>query len=176
MRLRVPRPAFAVPLLVPLLVCLLVAALHAPGRAEEAGARATPQAQLAGLTWLAGAWSGSMWGGTFETYYSTPEGGRVLSYSQLLKSGKPAFHEFEVFGCEGDELVLRPHPRGRPAAAFTLQTLDPTQRKATFENPKNDFPTRIEYHRATDERLVITLSDPHGTSGKTEVFDLARVR
>ena len=51
---------------------------------------------------------------------------------------------------------------------------DGVAQQAVFENPAKDWPTRIVYHRAGPDRLVITLSDPHGTSDKVETFDLGR--
>lgn len=158
-------------------VALLMAAAFPLARAplaDDPPAPPTPADRLAGMTWLAGAWSGPMWGGTFRTYYSTPEGGRILSHSQLVKDGKVAFHEFELFTVTADAVVLVPHPGGVPAAEFRLAAFDAAAKSATFDSPKNDFPTRIVYHRVADDRLVITLSDPHGASGKLETFDLAR--
>ncbi len=36
-------------------------------------------------------------GGTFTSYYSTPEGGKILSHSKLVAGGAIKFYEFEVF-------------------------------------------------------------------------------
>jgi hypothetical protein len=148
-----------------------------PGLAEEGGTKpAAPGEVLAGMSWLAGSWSGAMWGGTFHAYYSTPEGGKVLSFSHLERGGKRAFHEFEVFYAAGEAVHLQPYPGGRPAGGFVLASHDAKARKAVFENPKKDFPTRIVYQRVSETRLVITLSDPHGGSDKVETFTLDRAK
>ena len=47
-----------------LLVLLLVLA--------AAGADENTKPQLSGMTWLAGNWSGEMWGGIFHAHYGTP--------------------------------------------------------------------------------------------------------
>lgn len=131
--------------------------------------------KLAAMDWLAGYWSGEMWGGVFHAHYSTPEGGLILSHSRLLKGNEESFYEFEVFGPADDEIVwLQPFPNGRKAVGFRLKELDVEAHKATFENPAKDFPTRIVYHRKAEDELVITLSDPHGGSDKVERFDLRR--
>ncbi len=52
---------------------------------------------------------------------------------------------------------------------------NPKLRQAVFENPAKDYPTRIVYHRAADDRLVITLSDPFGGTTQTERFELTRL-
>ena len=155
---------------------LLILAVAAPSRAEEEAKHVDATEVLSEMSWLAGSWSGAMWGGTFEAYYSTPAGGKILSYSRLLKDGKTAFHEFEIFECRAHTVHLRPHPGGRPAGEFMLKSADPKKRQAVFENPKKDFPTRIVYRRVTDEKLVITLTDPHGGSTKVEKFELTRAK
>ena len=140
------------------------------------GESADATQQLSSLTWLAGTWKGPMWGGEFVAYYTTPEGGKVLSYSELLKDGKVSFHEFEKFDVEDGVVRLTPFPGGKPAARFKLVELDTRAKKAVFDNPKNDFPTRITYHRVSKDNLVITLSDPHGKKEKQQKFDLRRVK
>jgi len=160
------------------LVALTLGFAALTASAEDAG-KAAAEKKLASMTWLAGEWSGPMWGGEFTAYYSTPEGGKVLSTSELRKEGRVAFHEFERFDVRpavdgASAVTLQPYPKGSPAVGFTLASLDEGAKKATFENPKKDFPTRIVYHRAADDRLVITLSDPFAKSGPDEVFDLKR--
>lgn len=133
-----------------------------------------PERVLAGMHWLAGDWSGSMWGGRFEAYYSTPAGGRILSHSRLYKDEREAFYEFEVFEGREHTVHLQPYPGGQRADGFQLQEHDAEARRAVFENPEKDFPTRIVYERVSDDDLTITLSDPHGGSEKVERFELHR--
>lgn len=147
---------------------LLTLLLLSISSAEE-GKPSTPAEKIASMNWLAGEWSGPMWGGTFVTQYTSPEGGLVLSTSKLLQGGKAVYFEFERFSVEGDDVVLTAYPKGKPAPSFRLTALE--EGKATFENPKKDFPTRIVYHRAGEKSLQITLSD---ASGKSELFDLKR--
>lgn len=130
-------------------------------------------AKIDSLAWLAGRWSGPMWGGEFVATYGAPAGGKLLSFSELRKGAAAAFYEFEVFEATPEGLVFTPYPRGQKKVTFKLAASE--AQKAVFEHPEKDFPTRIEYHRASKDRLVITLSDPHGKSGKTETFDLKRV-
>jgi Domain of unknown function (DUF6265) len=150
-----------IPLLLALLLCL-------PSFAEKAAT-----AKIDSLAWLAGKWSGSMWGGEFVATYNAPAGGKLLSFSELKKGGKTSFYEFEVFEATEGGLVFTPYPGGKKKETFKLAASEAS--KAVFENPDKDFPTRIEYHRVEKDRLVITLSDPHHGSDKTETFDLKRV-
>lgn len=128
-------------------------------------------AKIDSLAWLAGRWSGPMWGGEFVATYNAPAGGKLLSFSELRKGDEAAFYEFEVFEARDEGLVFTPYPRGQKKETFKLTASE--AQKAVFENPDKDFPTRIEYHRAARDRLVITLSG--GGGGKTETFDLKRV-
>ena len=152
--------------LFPVLLCLAAATL-AQGDSK-------PEEFVASLSWLAGTWRGPMGSGEYEAYYSTPDGGRVLSENRMLKDGKTMFYEFESWSILDGVVVMQPYPGGKQAASFKLT--DISERKAVVENPKNDFPSRIVYHRKADDRLVITLSDPHGGSPKQQVFNLKRVK
>ena len=96
---------------------LVLAGIAVP---EDKKKEPTPADTLAGMTWLAGSWEGQMWGGTFRAYYSTPEGGKILSHSQLIKEGKPVFYEFEVFEVDGKVLRYQPYPGGKKAGGFVL--------------------------------------------------------
>ena len=134
----------------------------------------TPAELIAEMDWIAGDWEGNHWGGVFHSYYCTPEGGKVISYSSLTKNGKKTYFEFELFEPDGDKVVFQPFPGGKRATPLTLTKSDPKARKVVFENPDKDYPTVIEYHRVSDDRLVITLSDPHNSSDKVDKFDLKR--
>ncbi|MHC5110986.1 MAG: DUF6265 family protein [Planctomycetota bacterium] len=162
------------------LAMILVTALVLVGshaiRGESAGDSGSLDARnsMSALNWLAGNWSGSMWGGEFVAYYSTSEGGRVIGQSALIKEGQEVFYEFEVFSIKGDKVVLSPFPRGVRKVELVATDHDVNARRIVFENPEKDYPTRIVYYRKADDNLVITLSDPHGKSEKQEVFDLKR--
>jgi Domain of unknown function (DUF6265) len=134
-----------------------------------------PHAQIASMDWIAGSWEGPIMGGTFRAYYTTPEGGKVISYNELIKDGKTAFYEFELFRVEDGKVVFNPFPGGKKVTPLTLTECVPAEMRVAFENPNKDFPTRIEYHRVAPDRLVITLADPHNKSDKTQVYDLRRV-
>ena len=136
------------------------------------GKRVTPQQVIADMSWLAGDWSGEMWGGRFVAHYGAPLNGQILSFSKLLKGTEEAFYEFEVFYVRDLTVHLQPYPGGKRVTGLKLTTSDPKARKAVFENPTKDYPTRIVYHRVSEDNLVITLSDPHGGSAKVERFDL----
>ena len=147
--------------LIPLLLLLA-----APSLAEKEAF------SLDSMSWLAGTWEGNMWGGTYSAHYTTSAGGKILSFSELRRDGKVVSYEFEVFARRGDDTYFTPYPGGKKKESFKLAESE--LRKAVFDHSKKDFPTRVTYHRVADDNLVITLSDPHGTSGKTMKFDLKK--
>ena len=139
-----------------------------------AGQTAAPDNPFLRMDWLAGSWSCALAGGVYEAHYSTPAGGRILSHSRLLRDEQVRFYEFEVFEMQGQVAHLSPFPRGQAVTGFELVELDNERREAVFENPDKDYPTRISYRRVDEDRLLITLSDPHGGSDKVEQVDLRR--
>ena len=150
-------------------IALLTGSSHPGGDRAEA-------ANLDAMKWIAGTWKGKAWGGTFEAYYSTAEGGRVLGHSRLFKGDRVVFYEFEMFTTTKDgKIRLHPFPGGKKATGLRAPGVVKGENKIVFENPDKDYPTRITYHRVSEDRLVITLDDPHGGSKKTETFDLKRV-
>ena len=125
---------------------------------------------LTDLGWLEGTWRGRIGARDFETRYTGPEGGVVLSASKYSTNGKPAGFEFERFEEKGGHVVLTPYPDGKESpATFRLTDFDQKARRAVFENPKHDFPTKISYQRVADDSLTILVSGP-GKGGKENVI------
>lgn len=140
-------------------------------------AQETPQGggEINDLAWLAGAWAGTIDGGTWEAVYSTPAGGEIVSANKELRDGRVTMIEFEHFRTVEDKLVLTPFPFGkRSSASFTLSALDRTAKRAVFSNPAHDFPREITYHRADEDRLVITVTGEQDGKSTTLTLDLRR--
>jgi hypothetical protein len=124
------------------------------------------------LSWLEGTWRGEIGDRTFEARYTGTDGGQVLSASKYIKDGNAAGFEFERFEQQGDSLVLTPFPEGKSSVTFRLAELDPKGKRAVFENPDHDFPTRISYQRIASDRLTILVSGP-GEDGNEQVLTYA---
>ena len=122
------------------------------------------------LSWLAGSWSGEVRGaapGTrFETHYTTPQGGVILSSSKAFNpEGKLSWFEFERFEARDGVLQVTPYPNGKPSVPFTLTEYDPAAKKAVFSNPQHDDPNHITYQRLAEDRLRFTVTgDKEGES------------
>jgi hypothetical protein len=67
-------------------------------------------------------------------------------------------------------VVLTPYPEGKESSVtFRLTDFDQKTRRALFENPEHDFPTKISYQRVAEDSLTILVSGP-GKDGKEKVI------
>ena len=152
----------------PIIVALSSAAVLSSSKTFQSPLRPSPPS-LTDLRWLEGIWEGEIGDRHFEARYTSPEGGQLLSASKYTRAGKPAGFEFERFEEQGDTLVLTPFPEGKSSVTFRLTELDSTSRRAVFENPAHDFPTRISYQRVAEDKLQILVSGP-GEDGSEQVL------
>ena len=120
-------------------------------------------AQLEDLAWLAGSWSGDILGAgastRFETHYTTPQGGVILSTSKAFgKDGTLRWFEFERFEVRDGVLQVIPHPNGTASVPFALVEYDPAAKRAVFANSQHDYPNRLTYQRVAEDRLLILVA------------------
>jgi hypothetical protein len=127
------------------------------------------------LAWLEGTWQGKIGDRDFEARYSGADGGQVLSASKYTKEGVAAGFEFERFEELDGTLVLTPFPEGKSSVTFKLAELEPTSRRAVFENLAHDFPTRLSYQRVADNKLTILVSGP-AEDGQEQVLTYSLTR
>ena len=147
-----------------------------PAAAQQAGAAGT--VRLEDLAWLAGSWAGEVRGAgaatRFETHYSTPQGGVILSSSKAFRSeGKLSWFEFERFESKDGKLTVTPYPNGKASVSFTLVEYDPAAKKAVFANAEHDYPNRITYQRVAEDRLLFVVAG-NGKDAPVMEFTLSR--
>lgn len=150
-----------------LLSALAIAVGVVMGPRQQAAGSA--QRAIESLSWLGGAWHGEQ----FETQYTSPQGGMILSMSKSYDAGKASFFDFERFEVEGDNVMLTPYPGGKASVSFRLVGHDPAVQRARFTNPSHDFPQEFVYERRVDS-LFITLSGEEKGKPQTLRFALAR--
>lgn len=122
-----------------LLTLMLLAA------APECPAVASGSPGMAQLGWLAGAWSGDDRGTLNEEVWLAPSGGLMLAMHRDTAGGKATGFEFLRIEQDGDAVVYRAMPEGRPATDFRRVAQGPAC--IVFENPEHAFPRRILYWR-----------------------------
>lgn len=130
------------------------------------------------LGWLAGSWAGEIRGAgsatRFETHYTTPQGGVILSTSKAFRAdGKISWFEFERFETRDGRLTVTPYPGGKENAWFTLAEYDPAAKKAVFTNAEHDYPNRITYQRTAEDRLFVIVA---GNSKDAPVMEFSLSR
>lgn len=137
-----------------------------PGTASAAEAKPPTEVRIEDLGWLAGHWSGEVKGAgattRFETYYTTPEGGMILSVSKAFAGGKISWFELERFDARDGVIKVTPHPGGKASDPFPLAEHDASAKKAVFANPQHDYPKRITYQQVSPDRLHIVLTGDPG--------------
>lgn len=115
------------------------------------------------LGWLAGAWATEATGPSAqwtEERWAPPRGGVMVGTSLSGRDGKADWFEYMRLAPDGGGTISYwASPGGKPAVPFRLVSL--SNREAVFENPSNDFPTRILYRR-TGRILHATISGPNG--------------
>lgn len=129
--------------------------------AAQGGAPGT--VRLEDLSWLAGSWSGEIKNAgsatRFETHYTTPQGGVILSTSRAFtQAGELRWFEFERFEVRNGVLQLTPYPNGQPSVPFTLVEYDPAAKKAVFVNDQHDYPNRLTYQRTAEDKLFFIVA------------------
>jgi hypothetical protein len=125
----------------------------------EAKGGSSAGATVADIAWLAGQWKGTIDGGTWESSYTTAEGGIMLSASKEFRGDRVVTIEFECFRVIEGKLTLIPYPFGKQSeTVFPIKEIDKDARKVVFANPEHDFPRELTYHRSADDRLQIKLT------------------
>ncbi len=140
--------------------------------AEDIPLPTPAKAAIADLTWLSGAWVGKRTSGaTNEERWSPPLGGAMLAISRSVNtSGRMfAFEYLRIVEREGS-LVYIAQPGGAKPTEFTLTEL--TKTRATFENPRHDYPQRIVYELSAEGSLTATIGFLKG--GTPRRFDFKR--
>jgi len=96
----------------------------------------------------------------------------MRSVGNLVVDERVTFFEFENFAETKAGAVavwtVQPYPMGRPEAVFTQVPEASEPLCWAFDNPENDFPTRITYDVREAGRLRVRLTDPHHGSDQVE--------
>jgi hypothetical protein len=131
---------------------------------------APAKATMSDITWLAGAWTGTMGARSIEERWSPPLGGAMLAVSRTVSKEKMvAFEYLRIVERDGG-LVYVAQPNGAPPTEFVLTELSKT--RAVFENPRHDSPQRIVYELSAEGGLSASIGFIKG--GKPTRFEFKR--
>jgi hypothetical protein len=93
---------------------------------------------------MAGYWLDCSGGREASETWSDPRGGRMVGHALSVR-GEDVSFETSSIGPYGDGLAYFARPGGGDLTVFPLA--ERSEGRAVFENPQNDFPTRVIYHR-----------------------------
>jgi hypothetical protein len=118
------------------------------------------------LAWLAGSWCAMDEDQLIEETWMLPQAEEAIGMSRSVQSGRQVTFEFmRIAKIEGKDTLFA-QPNGEPPTMFTRT--DGGADWIRFENPKHDYPTRIEY-RKTKSGLHAEIGGP-GAENKEEVI------
>jgi hypothetical protein len=129
------------------------------GRA--AGQAALPTT-VGALSWMAGAWGGTIGGMEMEEHWTSAKAGSLIGMHRDVVKGRTVSFEFLRVEEQNGGLVYLSSPTGAPVTPFHLVEAGPA--RAVFANPQHDFPQRIIYWKDGAD-LRARIEGPQG--GKT---------
>lgn len=137
---------------------------------------AQTKAGIERLSFLAGTWRGMYPGGEWESAYTTPQGGVVLSSSKDMRGGKVVMIEFEHFREVDGDVVLTPYPFGKKSStSFKMTEFDEKSNRAVFTNSEHDFPSKLVYERTAKDELTIQVIGTQRGKQVEQTMKLKRV-
>jgi hypothetical protein len=143
------------------LLAVPVAALFLSLEAPRESALTPP---LSAISFMSGCWTGpSPSGATIEEHYTAPSENLLIGMTRYVRNGRVVDFEFTTVERTDSTFVMTPRPKGVKSDSFPLKEV--SDGRATWENPKHDFPQRIIYRRGPDGSLIARIE---GTTPKGE--------
>jgi len=127
---------------------------------------------LASLAWISGSWAGNSGSVQQLEYWSDPGGGVLVGVHKDVFDDGRSFFEYLRIERRADEVFYVAMPRGSGSTEFRLA--ETGERRAVFENPEHDFPTKITYERDGDT-LTATISGPANGEIRSKSWSWQRV-
>jgi hypothetical protein len=138
-----------------LLAAGLLLACAGPRGAEGGGQAAALGGPLESVAFLEGAWEGESEGLRLTERWDAPRAAVMLGTSWTGTTQRTYMFEFLKLEATEAGLVYSAWPQGKGPTQFLLTSVSGGQ--LAFENPKNDFPSRITYARRQDGGLDVAI-------------------
>jgi hypothetical protein len=127
----------------------------AAGPQAPAPVPTAPAATIESLSWMAGAWKGTMGRAGIEEHWIPPAGNMMMAVSRTVAGDRTIAFEFLRIEQRPDAIVYIAQPGGRPPTEFRLTASTATS--ATFENPRHDNPKVIRYTKEGESTLIAEI-------------------
>jgi hypothetical protein len=137
------------------------------------------KAKVDDLSWLRGNWTCPQFGGTFEEHWMPASGGSMQGCGKLVVGGKTEFMEYMSIEPQNGGVTMwmllgAPSKGEKKGVPFQLTSLK--GKKATFENPKNDFPTKMTYELKSNGNLDCSIEGTQGGKHTVEKFPFKPIK
>jgi hypothetical protein len=162
---------------------LVVAALLAFGAVAAAWAMddSPKDSAISKLAWMVGAWRCADTAEPVEEHWSDSRNGVMLGMCRIGPDAERALYEIILIEeKEGAPVMSIRHfrkgliERDKKIAAFKLTKC--SDKEAVFEDPANDFPSRLIYRASTPDRLLIRLEGSRNGKPQSKDFPMDRLR
>ncbi|MBL8628401.1 MAG: hypothetical protein JNM81_02155 [Rhodospirillaceae bacterium] len=92
----------------------------------------------------------------YRECFTAPYAGIIQGSSQTVKDGKTVSFEFALMREKDGKITYTPFYNGKELSTFTATALGPDT--VVFENPANDFPKKVIYHRNAEGTLSARIT------------------
>jgi hypothetical protein len=148
------RPIFVASLV--LIVCESTVACAQGTQAGTSSSHSAARSRVADLGFMSGCWRGlTRSGTTIEEFYTAPSSNLIIGATRYVRDGRVVDFEFTRIDQTDSGAVITPHPKGVRSVSFAPTVVETN--RATWENPKHDFPQRILYTRVATDTLVARI-------------------
>ncbi len=166
-----------------LIVLALGAALFAGGlaanvsHADETPATASSPT-INDLAFLSGGWSGEMFGGVGEEYWSPPNGGSILAAFRLIQGGKTAMTEYILVLEEDDGVFMRfkhfnnDYTTWEKDAPNTFKLTEVKNNRAVFIAPSSEQKLGHLIYRLEGDTLYVKVGATQDIENNTGAMSL----
>lgn len=127
--------------------------------------------------WLLGKWTLQSDQGILEETWKSVNDSTFEGTSYFIK-GKDTLHsETIVLLQKGENLIYKATVKGQNNDQTILFPLTVTAEKSmTFENPKHDYPQKINYQLTNDSTLVAKISGIQAGKATSETYSMKKVK
>jgi hypothetical protein len=112
-----------------------------------------------GLDWMLGCWTSES--GASREVWVRHSDQQLIGFAVAVKNGEIAFHEVLSIDVNDEGIHYNAHPQGQDATTFTASGAAGTE--ISFENPRHDYPQKVQYKREGNW-LRATISSMDGSN------------
>ena len=159
-------------------IVLLISAAGQPHAQAPAPAPIPANASLDGLSWITGAWTGTLGDRTIEQHWTAPNGGSMLAMYRSIRADRATLYELLAIEQDTNGIVLRIKHFAPGPGLVSQEAKDVSVdhrlvalegRRATFEGTAAANPARVTF--SSPDASTLTISVERERDGKRVTTD-----